>query len=171
MTLHGVLTWSFRGTVSTISVCQCICLYSASLYASRPFDPLPEPPEAARYWSDNGPEWFSWLLLLGSLLAPKTRPEEMSQFASVSISASVFGFVLFVSDKNGCLSSFYSLSKRTVSPSSLCCYAIGDLAENRSCMFYLPWTPCIKQCSQAKKYPISPTHFLCNYSLPTHPEM
>ena len=43
----------------------------------------------------------------------KTDPVEMSQFTSVSISAFVFGSVLFVSDKSGCLSSFCSLSNES----------------------------------------------------------
>ncbi len=71
MQLLGVLTWLFRGTVSTISVCRSIFLYATLQSAPRPFDPPPEPPEAARYWSDNGPEWFSWPPLRQRLLAPK----------------------------------------------------------------------------------------------------
>lgn len=67
----SVLSRSFRGTVSTISVCRSIFLYATLQCAPRPFDPFPEPPEAVRYWSCNGPEWFSWLPLRGRLLAPK----------------------------------------------------------------------------------------------------
>lgn len=55
---------------------------------------------------------------LGMLLALKTFPVVMSQFTSVSISASVLNFVLFVSDKSGCLSSFCSVSSESF-PSNL----------------------------------------------------
>lgn len=55
---------------------------------------------------------------LGMLLALKIFPVAMSQFTSVSISASVLNFVLFVSDKSGCLSSFCSLSNEPF-PSNL----------------------------------------------------
>ena len=93
--LLSALCWLFRGPVSTISVCRSIFLFATLQSAPRPFDPSPEPPEAARYWSDNGLEWFSWPPLRGRLLAPKTHPVEMSQFTSVSISASVSGFCSF----------------------------------------------------------------------------
>lgn len=95
MQLLSALCWLFRGPVSTISVCRSIFLFATLQSAPRPFDPSPEPPEAARYWSDNGLEWFSWPPLQGRLLAPKTHPVEMSQFTSVSISASVSGFCSF----------------------------------------------------------------------------
>lgn len=66
-----VLSWSFRSTVNAISVCRSIFWYATLQSAPRPFDPPPDPPEAAGYRSDNGPEWFSWPPLRQGLLAPK----------------------------------------------------------------------------------------------------
>lgn len=139
MQLLGVLCWLFRGTVSTFCVCQSIFLYAALQSAPRPFDPSPKPPEAARYWSDNGPEWYSWPPLRGTLLAPNTHPVEMSQFTSVSISASVFGFVLFVSDKSGCLFSFCSLSKESFPSRNYSSDNINKLTETRGVEFVCLW--------------------------------
>lgn len=139
MQLFGVLCWLLRGTVSTFSVCRSIFLHAALQSAPRPFDPSPKPPEAARYWLDNGPEWYSWPPLWGTLLAPNKHPVEMSQFTSVSISASVFGFVLFVSDKSGCLFSFCSLSKESFPPRNYCSDNINKLAETRGVEFVCLW--------------------------------
>lgn len=112
----GVLCWLFRGTVSTISVCSSIFLHTALQSAPMPFDRPSRPPEAARYWSDNGPEWISWPLLRAMPLALKTYPAEMSQFTSVSISTSVFKLCSFCVDKSGCLCSFCSLSNEPFPP-------------------------------------------------------
>lgn len=57
--LLDVLRWSLVGIASTISVYQSIFLYTTLQRLPEPFDPYPKAPGEAKYWSDNGPEWFS----------------------------------------------------------------------------------------------------------------
>jgi len=97
--LLNVLSWSLRDTTSTISVCRSIFLYATLQHLPKPFDPFAQAPEAARYWSDNGPEWFSWLPLRRELLALKHIQWRWVNSQVLAFPLLFSDFVLFVSDK------------------------------------------------------------------------
>lgn len=73
----------------------------------------------------------------------KTHPVEMSQLQSVSISTSVFDFVVFVSDKSGCLSSFHSLSNESFPPETSALVTLTNSPTENRTVEFTSWTLCV----------------------------
>lgn len=94
-----VLCWSLQGTSGTISVCLSTILYAASLCLPKPFDPFPKAPEESKYWSDNGSEWFSWLLLTRRLLVLKLVQWRRVNSRLLAFPLLYFDFVLLCQTK------------------------------------------------------------------------